>query len=93
MSIAINETFTLCYELEHKYKALLFMCNTKAGFPLRDKNYRQVDNCHRAVRTNHDSTLDEYLATIASAIISKNFDIIKLAIVHFKEVPPWPFNF
>ena len=45
---------------------------TKAGAPLRDKiaksiklMSRNVDNCYRAVWTNRDSTLDEYLATIA----------------------------
>ena len=54
---------------------------------------RDVDNYYRAVGTYRDNTLDEYFATIASAIISKSFDIIALRDSDFKEVPPFPFKF
>ena len=54
---------------------------------------RNVDRHYRAVWTNLNNTFDEYLATIASATISKSFDIVALAIVNFKEVPQWPFKF
>ena len=40
---------------------------------------RDVDNYYRAVGTYRDNTLDEYFATIASAIISKRFDIVALS--------------
>ena len=54
---------------------------------------RDVDNYYRAVGTYRDNTLDEYFATIASAIILKSFDIIALRDSDFKEVPPFPFEF
>ena len=54
---------------------------------------RDVDNYYRAVGMYRDNTLDEYFATIASAIISKSFDIIALRDSDFKEVPPFPFKF
>ena len=40
---------------------------------------RNVDNYYGAVGTYRDSKLDEYFATIASAIISKRFDIVALS--------------
>ena len=47
---------------------------------------RNVDNYYGAVGTYRDSKLDEYFATIASAIISKSFDTIALS---YRAVETW----